>query len=598
MLNRCFSTHVSAAVLIILILILTLGLVLPAAARAGDPLPPGAAPEQEVAGREAASANRDTAGPPADQAAGPAPSTAGAAYSPSPAAPPERTEVYDLVVYGGGFAGCAAVIQASNLMPPEQKIALVVPERALGSIGTVGGMNFFDLRRWHGRSVAGGSFARWFALYGQGYPTDRMARALYEDVLGASRGRVTVYFSHEIENAGTDGGALTHIDIRPVKRDPADLAVKWDGPALRLTGRVFIDASDTGRLARLAGVPHTVGRFDRAGDNPQQPAPLMVKLRGVDIGAALAYRNTLGQPDFVYVRDGSGSWLGWGGQRSVWLENPIIQTYNARRTPFTLKAYNIAEDEPGTWWLNALVIHGVDGRLQALDRGTPRWPEDSPPGCWDTDTAYREAVAEIQSPAFLAALRSLPGFENVELVRNPDGSPVVGEILYIRETIHAVTDAAAVAPGTSNTNYALTPAHVRGAGPDAFQGLDLENYLWRVGLGFYLVDLHTYLKNDLTENRVLKSQGEAVNPYYVPYTALTTPYVSNLLLPGYAQRTADEAWGAARVIPNLTVCGDAAGVAAAHSLAVGRPVNSFTYEDVIAVRETLRDRGAIVDKQR
>ncbi|MDI6711207.1 MAG: FAD-dependent oxidoreductase [Bacillota bacterium] len=519
-----------------------------------------------------------------------------AVYNPWPPAPPERTEVYDLVVYGGGFAGCATVIQASDLLPPEQKIALVVPESALGSIGTVGGMNFFDLRRWHGRSVAGGSFARWFVKYGQGYPTAEMARTLYKDVVDNSRGRMQIYFRHEIENVAAADGVITHIDIRPVQRDPADLAVKWAGPALRLTGKVFIDASDNGRLTRLAGVPVTTGRFDRTGDNHQQPATLMFKVRGIDVQAALAYRNALGRPDFFYVKDGNGSWLGWGGQRSVWLENPIIQTYNARRTPFTLKAYNIAEDEPGTWWVNALVIHGVDGRLQQIDRGTPHWPQDSPPGTWDIDTAYREAVAEVQSPAFLAALRSLPGFSGVELVRRPDGSPVVGEILYLRETIHAVTDADAVAPGTSNTNYALTPAHVRGAGPDAFHGLDRENYPWRVGLGFYLVDLHGYLKNDPTENHTLKSQGEAVNPYYVPYAALTTPYAANLLLPGYAQRTADEAWGAARVIPNLTVCGDAAGVAAAHSLATGRPVNAFTYKDVLAVRDTLRARGARVDK--
>lgn len=563
--NGRLSYRSSTAILIFLVLIL--GFIMSAPARAEGPDPDGVA----IAVEEAV-------------------------FNPWPPAPPERTEAYDLVVYGGGFAGCATVLQAAYLMPPEQKIALVVPESALGSIGTAGGMNFFDLRRWRGQSVAQGSFARWFARYGQGYPAGRMARALYEDVLNGSRGRVTIYFKHEIESVGTTDGTVTHIDIRPVKRDPADLAVKWDGPALRLTGKVFVDASDTGRLTRLAGVPVTTGRYDRAGDNHQQPATLMFKVRGVDVAAARAYRNRLGRPDFTYVKDSSGSWLGWGGQRFVWLEDPVIQAYNARDPHFTLKAYNIAEDEPGTWWLNTLVIHGVDGRLQALDRGTPRWPGDSPPGCWDTDTAYREAVAEVQSPEFLAALRRLPGFANVELVRRPDGTPVVGEILYLRETIHAVTDTAAVAPDTSNTNYALTPAHVRGAGPDAFHGLDQANYPWRVGLGFYLVDLHGYVKDDNTENHTLKSQGEAAHPYYVPYAALTTPYAANLLLPGYAQRTADEAWGAARVIPNLTVCGDAAGVAAAHSLATGRPVNSFTYEDVLALRNTLRARGARLDK--
>lgn len=525
-------------------------------------------------------------------------------FSPPPAAaadgsPEEATtcsETYDLIVYGGGFAGCAAVVQAAQLMPPEQRIALVVPESALGSIGTVGGQNFFDMRRWRGRIVTRGSFYEWYAGYGQGYPTGAMAGTLMNSVLANSRDRVCIYLQHEIENVVTAEGAVDAIDIRPVRRDPDDMIVKWNGAPLRLNGRVFIDASDTGRLTRLAGVPLTTGRFDRAGDNYQQPATLMFKVRGINIAAAQAYRNPLGQQEFTFVRDADGSWLGWGGHRFVWLNDPVVATYNAVNPRFTLKGYNIAEDTPGTWWINALVIHDVDGRLQQIDYDTPRRPADVPPDCWDTDTAYREAVAEIQSERFQEALHRLPGFAGVELVTNPDGSPVVGEILYLRETVHAVTDAGALGPDSSNANYALTPEHVRGAGPDPYQGSDVENYAWRVGLGFYCVDLHGYRKTDTMERNLLQEQAEAAHPYYVPWASLTTPYASNLLLPGYAQRTADEAWGAARVIPNLTVCGDAAGVAAAESLRTDIPAASFTYDDVVALREILRERGALLDK--
>ena len=60
------------------------------------------------------------------------------------------------------------------------------------------------------------------------------------------------------------------------------------------------------------------------------------------------------------------------------------------------------------------------------------------------------------------------------------------------------------------------------------------------------------------------SSADARNPVYVPYNALTTRYVANLLLPGYAANMCSYAWAKARVAPNLAVLGDAAGVAAGY----------------------------------
>ncbi|MDI6711194.1 MAG: FAD-dependent oxidoreductase [Bacillota bacterium] len=534
---------------------------------------------------------RPPAGPPASPRTGANP----------PAPPPVPETCYDLVVYGGSFAGCAAVAQAAYRLPADRTVALVVPESALGSIGTVGGQNYFDIRRWKGRLVTQGSFRRWLDAYGQGYPTAAMAEILKQDLLCLGGDHVTILFRHEVESLGTTaGGRITHVDVRPVARDPESLEIHWAGPPRRLSAALFIDASDTGRLTRLAGVPVTSGRYDRAGDNYQQTATLMFKVRGLDVDAALAYRDPSGGADFKYGRDADLSLLGWGGGRFVWQRDPVIRQYNKQSDRFTTKPYNIAEDAGGTWWINTLMIHKVDGRLQALDRGTPRWPADAPPDAWDTDTAYRMAVAEIQSPAFLAALRRFPGFENVELVRDENGRPVVGEVLYLRETVHAVTDRAAISGDSSGTNYIVTPRLVRAAGAAGARGEDGKRYAKRVGLAFYSVDLHAYVKGGRQENELLlKRGGDPPNPFYVPWAALTTPYAPNLIIPGYAQRTASEPWGEMRVIPNLCVCGDAAGAGAAYCLVRGRDPAALTPADLAEIRRMLATwpgRAACLEK--
>lgn len=93
---------------------------------------------------------------------------------PVPLAKPEEPRTYDIVIYGGSFASRAAAVQAAGLLPGNARILMVVPEEALGYIGTVGGQNFFDVRRWKGRGGHPGQFyplvgGLWAGLSGQGY---------------------------------------------------------------------------------------------------------------------------------------------------------------------------------------------------------------------------------------------------------------------------------------------------------------------------------------------------------------------------------------------------------------------------------------------
>lgn len=507
--------------------------------------------------------------------------------APAPAEENGPESTHTIVIYGGGFAGCAAASQAAAHLAPEQDILMIVPETALGSIGTVGGQNFFDIRNWRGAPPTQGSFARWFQAYGQGYPTKLMADMLHRQVTRDGDARVQILFAHEIEKVylNETGNTITGLTVRPVQRNRKTLEVEWAGESRQIAGQIFIDASDTGRLARLAGVPLSPGRADWAEDGRQQAATLMIQVTGVNPAAAEAYRNPgTNRPEFFYSTDPSGSRLGWGGKEFTEYD-AVVSAYNRGDHRFTLKGYNIAEDTPGKWWLNILLIHDVNGMMQELDRGTERElaAELVEEGQWSTDQAYREAIAELGQPRFIQALRRFPGFENVQLVRDEMGRPVVGEVLYLRETAHAVR---------ADGSFALSAVAVREAGDRAGIGRDAGLYPTGVGLGFYYIDINAYRKGE-----TVQTLETPANPHYIPYAALTTPAVDNLLLPGYAQSTSSKAWASMRVIPNLAVCGDAAGMAAAYSALNGKTPGSLTIEDIREIRKLLRAAGARVDKQ-
>ena len=68
---------------------------------------------------------------------------------------------------------------------------------------------------------------------------------------------------------------------------------------------------------------------------------------------------------------------------------------------------------------------------------------------------------------------------------------------------------------------------------------------------------------------------------------LTTNYVANLLIPGYAAGASSYAWAEMRVFPNLCILGDAAGVAAAYAVNNNKHPLYFSSSDIAAVQTTL-----------
>ena len=167
---------------------------------------------------------------------------------------------------------------------------------------------------------------------------------------------------------------------------------------------------------------------------------------------------------------------------------------------------------------------------------------------------------------------------------------------------------------TEDQDYAVGTTASLGAGPGPSGGADAAYHATRVGLAMYAADIHPYKYTDLKKGagylwgaeswEAMRPDRPVLNPerpqypVYLPYSCITTEHMANLLLPGYAAGASSYAWGELRVLPNLCVLGDAAGVAAAYSL----NMNVTAYEiglsmaHINAVQNDLLSIGARLDK--
>jgi hypothetical protein len=524
---------------------------------------------------------------------------------------------YDIIVFGGGFGGCAAAISAASVAP-EKSVLLVMPEAAPGGLGTVGGQNFFDLRLWRGELVSGGLFAHWFGQLGQFYNTESAAGLLRTEL--AALENITVLYGRDLESVRMSGNMINALILREVVR-AEDGGIAWGENTEMVRGQVFVDASEDGRLTRLTGAFLVSGRSDwpqellpsdeQGGLARQQAATLMFKVRGV---AVPSRPGRFG--DMVFTQDNLGSWGIWGG-REAYTDDRVITAFNRVYGPegFAIKPFNIAQNGAGSdeWWVNMLLIFDVDGRANRRDAGTGRFPGNKRPEQLDTDTAYIRARKFLSNPAFWQALRRFTyldensgqsfGLQEAVPVLDKDGQPVAGKGLYLRETVHLPEH------GTAETLFPLTPVECQTAGSNPQKGGDLDNYADRIGLAFYAMDINAYGYADLLVNDRFvwpvtgylrpdwqAAGGEPANPVYLPYAMLLTEAADNLLIPGYATGAASLAWAALRVLPNLTVLGEAAGVAAA--LAAEKKVRPQDFKDaeIALLQGILKERGALLEK--
>ena len=538
-----------------------------------------------------------------------------------------------IVVYGATMAGVAAAAKAAK-NAPSATIHLIVPDPVdyngngccLGAIGTVGGQNFFDIG-WKDvlarTYYTNGSFKWWCGQMGQHYNVDAMSDLLKRDLTKAEYGgRIKIHYAYDITGIGWESSHITEVRLKRIFRD-TDGTVKWDEKAdtLTIAGDVFIDASESGRLTRMSNFGGTVGRYDwpaslldsdERGSNGkarQQVATLMFKVKNFDRFKADDDELTAGDTD------NHGVYSATGGTRA-YKTNTKILNFNNTHGPegFALKPFNMAQDGPGSdeWWVNMLLVFNVDGRAYNRDlTGDTSYlfPSDMRSDYKTVDDAWVAARKVLDYPDFLPALRSFLGFEGADLVRDKNGDPVVGNSLYLRETIHSAFSSSDRANGTEDTNYALSAKDFWNPGATKNTGNDSRHHAKRMGLNYYGLDINAYKFEDLKQNgqyiwghevtEAARSDikfPEHVSPTYITYSAIATNFVYNLLIPGYAAGIASLGWAEARTIPNQCVLGDAAGVAAAYAVNNNIDPLNFGSADITAVQNILKNSGALLEK--
>lgn len=297
---------------------------------------------------------------------------------------------------------------------------------------------------------------------------------------------------------------------------------------------------------------------------------------------------------------------------------------------FAFKKPNVALNEgtlnspAATWWVNGLLIYGVDGLCQPKRFNTGSTSSEPCPSAgtvvdglkiWSAEEAYAQAVALLIDAAksapsergkqLKAAITDILG-PKVSIVA-PDFS-TVGETLYLRETIHMKSSTPRTARFGESTYYQLSGREVFDA--DSPSAIALGH---TVAMGFYQMDSNGYRKMQIkpgvwttsnygsggllppgttnpdlfvfglgsddnpsafSDMQIFRDAGgdhwtkaEPINPAAIPYEVMITDAVTNLLVCSYAQNMDPWAWTMLRLLPTLAVMGDAAGVSAAVGIA-------------------------------
>lgn len=159
---------------------------------------------------------------------------------------PQVTEAFDLVVAGGGIAGCAASLAAEK---QGLKVALIHDRPVLGG-------NASSEVRVHTEGIHGKSAGILKGLDTKHWPNGS-AEAIQDTekrqkTMDAAKG-VCQFLSWRAYAANTEGTRITSVDAKHVET----------GELRRFTAPVFIDATGDGWLGVWAGAEHTYGRESR-----------------------------------------------------------------------------------------------------------------------------------------------------------------------------------------------------------------------------------------------------------------------------------------------------------------------------------------------
>jgi hypothetical protein len=406
---------------------------------------------------------------------------------------------YDVVVCGGGPAGCAAALSARRA---GLTVLLVESQGQLGGMGTSGLVShWLGGRTADGKWVVGGIFRElsteaanegfallpvidndkkyqphgWYNGLVHGVPFDPFAMAAFLDSKMNIEG-VDILFNTQAVETIVDNERISHVIISN-KNGLQAISVK-----------AVIDATGDADMAARSGCNVKIGRDD---DNLMTPATLMFHVDNVDQDAVSEYIYTNDQPRFIQL---------------------INELREKGEWTFPYEIFICVQmQEKGVMMINTSRLCDVNGIDQAsLTRGFQRGREET------------QKLLNIMRKRF-------PGFENVRL-------KAVAPLIGIRETRRIAGD------------YMLSV-------DDLLNGNDFDD---TIGYSCYGWDLP-----DPKRPSHQPMHGIKKAPYTpIPYKIMLPTPIQNLICPGRAVSVERDVLGPLRVMAPVMAMGEAAGVAA------------------------------------
>ncbi|MBR1553336.1 MAG: FAD-dependent oxidoreductase [Schwartzia sp.] len=442
----------------------------------------------------------------------------------------------DVCVVGGGAAGTAAAVSAAR---KGARTVLVEQGIALGGLQTLGCV--FPCMP----TFADGSDTPYITdlnerMAGQGAPLDLGFET--DTYYGGGRGQyspeyLSLVYDEMCEEAGADilynatlVGAITEEG-----KITACVVQTIEGLA-KICAKVFIDATGDALLSRFAGIPAEKGS-EKNGRN--QPMSLRFEMGGIDVGKVYRF----------FTKELKDDWT--KGKFAQIIEEAVKQ----KKPPFLEFAKwkknaqffrdgvargELTEDD--ILYIQAFTIRSKPGVMSM------NCPEMPPLAFSSTD-----AVSKSKSVSFgrkmarrLAAffVKHLPGFEKAYISRE-------ASLVGVRESWRI------------RGKYYM----------DAEDYLKARHFPDAVCRTAYPIDIHD-VKLDLFE-KLKKGQY-----YEIPYRALVTNDISNLLVAGRCASGSFAAQASFRIQPTCMSMGEAAGIAAAWGLSHGVEANAVRWENI------------------
>lgn len=444
---------------------------------------------------------------------------------------------FDVVVVGGGPAGAVAAIAAAR---EGAKTLLVEQYGYLGGMLTVAGvgpqMTFHAGETQVVRGIA-----------------DEIVRRLKD--LGLSPGHIEDFVGYASSVTPFDAEGMKYV----METMALEAGVKLlyhtvftgceveEGRITRIrlyskngffdvAAKVFLDCTADADLSTCAGVQSLYGRES---DHLAQPMTLNIKVAGVDRDKMIEY-----------VRS----------NRSDMLETiPFDRLHQIPRSGMQ-GAYSLIEKAKAAGEFDVdrnMVLCFETNTPGELILNMSRVIRKSAVDAFDLTDA--EVEGRRQARQILAFMRkNIPGFESCRIVST---GPHIG----VRESrkIHGI--------------YQLTAEDL----------LDNRMFEDAIAMGGYPIDIHS------PDGAAMKHRHLKPGSWYsVPYRCLVTKEIENLIVAGRCISTTHEACAAIRVTPIVMAIGEAAGTAAAQSVATGERANCL---DTQLLREKLRGNNVFLD---